>query len=213
MAVYFTADTHWGHANITKYCNRPFANVDEMDHKLLENVNAVVKPGDTLYHLGDFSFRGRNPSHYRDQIACQNIILIMGNHDKRQKNGKPDYDLVNCFNEVWDIKHTKIWHDNDKLDIFMCHYAMRVWNKSHHGAIHLYGHSHHSLSDDPCARSMDVGIDSYAARIANVSHEEIRDPSVKTKLNPSDYRPFSFAEILSIMSKKTFRPIDHHTGD
>jgi hypothetical protein len=23
----------------------------------------------------------------------------------------------------------------------LCHYAMRVWNRSHHGAWHLYGHS------------------------------------------------------------------------
>ncbi len=36
--------------------------------------------------------------------------------------------------------------------IVICHYAMRVWNRSHHGAWHLYGHSHGNLPDTPTSR-------------------------------------------------------------
>ena len=55
--IYFTADHHFGHANIIRHCNRPFQNVEEMDMALLSNWNASVKPQDTVYILGDLFFR------------------------------------------------------------------------------------------------------------------------------------------------------------
>ncbi|MEJ7707010.1 MAG: hypothetical protein WKF82_06805 [Nocardioidaceae bacterium] len=53
MAVYFTSDTHFSHANIIRLCNRPFADVDEMDEAIIERWNATVTSADTVYHLGD----------------------------------------------------------------------------------------------------------------------------------------------------------------
>jgi calcineurin-like phosphoesterase family protein len=52
--TWFTADFHFGHNNIIRYCNRPFRNGEEMDQTILEPLNASVKPNDTLYFLGDF---------------------------------------------------------------------------------------------------------------------------------------------------------------
>jgi calcineurin-like phosphoesterase family protein len=51
--IWFTADHHFGHANILRYCKRPFADVEEMNAALVENWNRVVTKGDTVYHLGD----------------------------------------------------------------------------------------------------------------------------------------------------------------
>jgi len=55
--IYFTADHHFGHANIIRHCSRPFSSVAEMDASLLENWNSCVGQNDTVYILGDLFFR------------------------------------------------------------------------------------------------------------------------------------------------------------
>lgn len=75
------SDTHFGHKNIIKYSNRPFANTEEMDKKLIENWNNTVSKQDTIYHLGDVSFANKEKTiQIIDQLNGRKI-LIMGNHD------------------------------------------------------------------------------------------------------------------------------------
>ena len=59
--TFFTADTHFGHANIIKYTNRPFDSPNHMDDILIANWNAVVGPDDEVYHLGDFALCNVEP--------------------------------------------------------------------------------------------------------------------------------------------------------
>lgn len=70
--------------------------------------------------------------------------------------------------------------------IIMSHYAFRVWSRSHYGSWNLYGHSHGSLPDDKHALAIDVGVDCH------------------------NFYPISFDEVKTIMSKKVFKPVDHH---
>ena len=55
--TFFTSDTHFGHANIIKYCNRPFSSLEEMNSTIIRNWNEMVKPEDTVFFLGDFCFK------------------------------------------------------------------------------------------------------------------------------------------------------------
>ena len=48
--LFFTSDTHFHHANIIRFCNRPFRDVEEMDEILIRNWNEVVGPEDTVFH-------------------------------------------------------------------------------------------------------------------------------------------------------------------
>ena len=91
MKLWFTADTHFGHANIIKYCHRPFTGTDDMNEKLIKNWNERVKPEDTVIFNGDFVFRntpggkaGEGEIHRADYYRTKlngSIIFIKGNHD------------------------------------------------------------------------------------------------------------------------------------
>jgi len=184
--IFFTSDHHFGHANIIRYSQRPFADVEEMNESLITNWNAVVGENDVVYHLGDIFM---TPLPVAKAIRRQlngRIRLIRGNHDKVAES------MTDAFEWIKDIYEVKI-PDPDAVEgrrrIVLCHYAMRVWNKAHHGAWHLYGHSHGSLPDDPESLSFDVGVDCHF------------------------YMPISFQRVKRIMEDKRFVPIDHHGAD
>ena len=45
---FFTADEHYRHLNIIKYCNRPFTSVDEMDAEIIQRHNEMVGRKDVV---------------------------------------------------------------------------------------------------------------------------------------------------------------------
>lgn len=176
--TFITSDHHFNHKNIIKFCNRPFNSVDEMDDKLIEEWNNIVGPNDDVYHLGDFSFGSKSKTlHILKQLNGKKY-LICGNHEKSVLAN------VECRNQFeWIKDYYELKHNSNTYVLF--HYAMRVWNKSHHGSIHMYGHTHDSLDVDGQYNglSMDVGVDS-AYRLFG------------------EYRPFKIEEITEIMKKR-----------
>lgn len=200
MATFFISDTHFGHTNIIKYCLRPFLSAHEerrileahgdrdrlrevriskestqrMDQTMIDHINAMVGPDDTLWHLGDFTFGDYDRAErYRRRIHCKNIHLIWGNHDRRPE-------VAPLFGRT----HDQVMIYVEDQPIFLNHYAMRVWPRSHYGTWHLYGHSHGRLTDDPNSYSFDTGVDAH------------------------EFRPWSFDEIKERMSRKKQKPSD-----
>ena len=153
--VWFTSDFHLGHFNIIRYCNRPFADTQEMNAAILERLNASVKPNDVLYFLGDFCMGGpKAVASYREQIACKAVHFIDGNHDKTARKAQHVFTSWSSLSEI------KV----EQQGIVLCHYAMMVWPHHSGGTWKLYGHSHGNLPDDPLSLSMDVGVDSHDFR-------------------------------------------------
>ncbi len=168
--TWFTADFHFGHANIMRYCSRPFATVDEMDHAILERLNASVKANDILYFLGDFCMGSQTRAiAYRRRIRCKKIFAVPGNHDKQARKLREEFAWLDHLAEV----------SIHGQPIVLCHYALRVWNRSNHGSWQLYGHSHGRLADIPNSLSMDVGVDTH------------------------HFRPWHYDEIDDLMRKKS----------
>lgn len=81
MKKYFViADTHFGHEKIIDYCNRPFANVEEMDEQLVKLWNETVGKNDNVFVLGDFAF-GKQKISKITPLLNGRKTLINGNHD------------------------------------------------------------------------------------------------------------------------------------
>lgn len=186
--IWFTSDIHFSHKNIIRYSNRPFASVDDMNDSIINNINARVSRDDILYHLGDFSFCDIDSTiAIINRITCNNIHFVLGNHDKNFLNNRQK--IINGTGNAKSISDYKEISYNGQ-SIVMFHYGMRVWNKSHYGAWHLYGHSHGSLP--PHGKSVDVGLDS---------------PYVT---GTPEYRPFSFDEIAAFMRTRDISKEDDH---
>ena len=186
MKTYFSSDWHLGHANVIKYDKRPFKDVDEMDEVILSNVTGQLKKGDTLYFLGDFALT-RSPNTMEGHMKAlalteANLFFIKGNHDKR--------DTIKLYQRygtyLGEQKKIKFLVKGVEQEVVLNHYAMTVWDKSHHGVWHLYGHSHHTLPDLQESLSFDVGINGWK------------------------YMLISEDEVWQKMQTKTFKPIDHH---
>jgi len=171
--TWFSSDHHFSHANIIKYCKRPFVDVAEMNYNLIKNINYRVSQDDTFYVLVDFAF-GNQSKDILYQIICKNIHLILGNHDKQQS-----------ISYGWKSVQPYLEITLDKQFIVLCHYKFDVFNRSHHGAIQLYGHSHGSLPGNN--QQLDVAVDCW------------------------DYKPVTLQEIQQrLKTLPPFRKVDYH---
>ena len=169
MAVFFTSDLHLGHRTMLDICARPFRSVEAMNEQLIKSINERVGTNDTLWILGDVSYRiGREEAEaLLRQINCNDLRLVRGNHDK-------DWSDSDLFAEICDYKELKL----DGRRVCLMHYPIASWNGMHRGSVHLHGHSHngpdYNLANVMGERLLwDVGVD--ANNYAPISWEEIRD--------------------------------------
>ena len=134
--VYFTSDTHFNHANIIGFCNRPFKSVEEMNEKLIENWNNVVGADDIVFHLGDFCLGGSAEwTKVLDRLNGK-IYLIQGNHDmKNLRQGD-----TNRFELITMQMHIEV----GKQKIYLNHCPFLCYGGAYRDTWQLFGHVHTS---------------------------------------------------------------------
>lgn len=180
---FVTSDLHFFHKNIIKYTNRPWT-FEEQTEELVARWNSRVGLMDDVYHLGDFAFIGPDKAHVLINILNQLngcIRFIRGNHDDRR-----------LWQYVMDsrIKHVEWIKDYHELKdgrnkVCMMHYPIQIWNRQHHGAWMLHGHTHGSYQGD--GKILDCGID-----------------------NHKEHQVFSWDEIKQFMDSREIVTHDHH---
>lgn len=191
LATFFTSDTHFYHAKAASF--RGYASAEDMNEALIAKWNAKVRPGDTVYHLGDLSFASPKLTAQVVEKLRGRIHLIPGNHDKRLLSGAGSAALtilLQLEQPLRDLKISDSQPDGTSLvhRFVLCHFPLLSWNQAHYGAMHLHGHSHGQLKfPNPNARILDVGVDTR-----------------------KDHAPYSLAEVLNLMKDRKYVAFDQH---
>ena len=182
--IYFIADTHFGHENVIKFCDRPFACADEMNEALISNWNERVNGSDTVYIIGDMFFRCREPESILKRLRGKKH-LIVGNHDTEWMS-KVDTDKyfrsVNLMLEMTDGTRS----------ITLCHYPLFSW-KHHMRSFMIHGHIHNNTDMDfwPLLASrenvLNAGVDINGFRPVTFNELMANNAEFKLKNNPSDH--------------------------
>lgn len=187
--IFFTSDLHFGHANVIKFSNRPFKDLEHMTSQLIRNFNKTVPPDGLTYFVGDICFLGAEKN--REIISQLNgtKVLIRGNHDRGiQSSYDSGFDVVlnsatifigkqkvtishcplpNTFRENTENfkggKTSENWHgENRYLDYIV----------PNEGQFHLHGHIHSpnsGASQRELGRQFDVGVDANNYRPVHIS--------------------------------------------
>lgn len=185
MENWFTADTHWSHSNVIRYCKRPqynpndyieeghslhwiskerkFERTTEMDEMLIENWNALIKKSDNVYHLGDFCFAPLRLPKILERLNGK-IHLILGNHDEKQQQI-----LLATGKFIWIKVYQRLRLEQNK--IILCHYPFASWDGSCHGSFCLHGHCHGNYHAN--GKILDVGVDNH--NYSPWNYEEIKE--------------------------------------
>lgn len=210
--VFFFSDPHYNHKNICRGTTtwnledhggsnavRDFDTVEEMNDKIVSDINNVVGRNDYLVCLGDWSFGGVNSIwEFRSRIHCLNVILVLGNHDEKIDNNAllPNYPhkvgAQDVFESVFGRLQLFVKSDKKPTRAYDCnHFPWTIWDQRHHERVHLFGHVHGNFTHPD--RALDVGIDNI----------------FKIKGN---YEPLSEYEIYDYMRDRVSLPLDHHNS-
>ena len=167
--IYFTADTHFGHENVLRFCDRPFPDAQSMNEAMVAAWNKRVTGNDTVYILGDMFFRCDDAESILRQLKGKKR-LIVGNHDGSWMD-KVDlnkyFASVDKFLEVSDGCHA----------LTLCHYPMLSWKHAMRSYM-IHGHIHN-----------DTRADFWPLLVA-------RDNVLNAGVDINGYMPVTFDEML-----------------
>lgn len=134
--IWFISDTHFGHENIIKYCNRPFNNAAEMDEFMIQEWNKLVKTGDHVYHLGDVMMGDKEKLGSMLRRLNGKLRLCAGNHD----NLKSPY-LMDRFEKVM------LWRNWKEIGVTFAHIPMDADQLPY--GVQAHGHIHNKTKEGP----------------------------------------------------------------
>lgn len=183
QGIFFTSDTHFGHNNILKYCNRPFESIAEMDETIITNWNMVVGKNDIVFHLGDFGFCGSQRLKEILEQLNGHIYLITGNHDRKMLKDGSMKMFENVANEMYVIiDEQRIYLNHKPYLCFDGTYGRRdgkwTWQ--------LFGHVHSGPNSD-------TGLDHARLRMLFPTQYDVG-------VDNNNFMPISFDEVKQIIT-------------
>ena len=188
MAVFFTSDLHLYHANVIRYCARPFTSVEEMNEIIVKNWNETVGPDDTVYCLGDFAMAFRPVETFTARLMGKKY-LVPGNHDfchsyhKRSRNPDQRAKWIQKYvDHGWIVLPEQTTLDIPGVaTVNLCHHPYHLthaadnkykkWRPKDDGRWLLCGHVHEKWK--VVDKMINIGVDQWGFK--PVSVEQIKE--------------------------------------
>jgi len=136
--VWAWSDTHFGHANIIKYCDRPFASMAEMNEAMYANYLATVQDGDLVLWGGDVSFGNLDAVKIRLRTLPGEKLLVFGNHEF-DRGGFRDHKVFD-----WEAMSFVFTDTANGREVLVTHVPVQA-SSLPQGVINLHGHTHREL--------------------------------------------------------------------
>jgi calcineurin-like phosphoesterase family protein len=173
---YFISDTHFDHTRVVEYCNRPYLTVLQMNEAMIYNWNERVRPGDTVFHVGDFHLGPRSRIAEFVNRLNGTKVLVKGNHD-RSRTAMMNAGFDDVVKELWlQVGGTSLYlHHQPRRDTF--------WNSR--AEYHLCGHVHTAWNRK--GNIINVGVDVRGFK--PVTLEELLADTEERYGNPDDDEP------------------------
>ena len=171
--VWFISDTHFGHENIIRFCNRPFQNAEEMNAELIRRWRETVPEDGIVFHLGDFA---HGSSRLWNDILCAltgRKYLILGNHDiKNIRQG-----FMSRFELVTQQMTIRVGGQA----IVLNHNPFLCYGGSYRDVWQLFGHVHSGPASN-------TGLDHPRLKMLFPLQYDVG-------VDNNDFRPVSFSEV------------------
>lgn len=109
---HYISDTHFRHGNIMRYCERPFANLEEMDNTMLKNMKESDEAGHKMIHCGDFSFHLEEFLYQNPTLShSENHFFVVGNHDHGLSDFSIKKKLHGWFSKI--VGERRTWKEHN----------------------------------------------------------------------------------------------------
>ena len=185
--IYFISDLHFGHKNIINFSGESFSSIEERDETIIKNWNETVTNKDTVYVLGDISWRSQEETEAIFERLKGTIYIIQGNHDSpKMLSELKDKKLIKDFMSYYEI-------NEDKKKYVLFHYPIEEWNKIFNNSALIHGHIHSKnfRSPVPATRVSNLrNVDGTPRKLLIRNHNKF-DVGVEAV----GYKPVSFDKI------------------
>lgn len=206
--VWFTSDSHFSHRNMTevfmhgdKRVRHEFQTVEECDEAMVDRWNKTVKPGDKVYHLGDFAFDHRIIKKFRTRLNGS-VSIILGNHDPVEP-WVWDWKLPSGQHAFRKVQSWQFFGPQGSRPIFVaCHYPLHpMCITEHHNKDRqlacVHGHEHRNLVPFSCATPRQFLIRHETGELCDGRY-------INICVENTNYTPVHYDEIVATMKKRGF---------
>lgn len=217
---FFTADHHFGHANIIGYAGRPFDDVDKMADFFVRTWNEEVSDEDEVWVLGDVALGKLPDSLSLIELLQGRKVLVPGNHDRCWQGHKK---FEKARQQYLDAGFAEIVDNPDPImvageRVLLSHFPYRgsgdhgsverypEWRPTDHGNWLLHGHVHEKWRIR--GRQINVGVDAWGAHLLSLEQVE----RYVTAPRPYDRKPYKWSWAANL-TEAEIQAIGNRLGD